>query len=194
MCQSQDCSLADFYQNKGKVMIGKEENCDHPTQVFVDYIDTSIATVLRELGRLASIKELFKHLPVYSSLVTSKDQDIRDHELEYQNVIKARCFQLEAKQKLLNARNNKLKKDRSVQQGQTEEEMKKEIANGINYATTAIEPIMHKQAEDWKSLNRRKKRQSTPDLKKKWVQRRIPSKIDIRGLNMMLRDPKTGFG
>ena len=32
------------------------------------------------------------------------------------------------------------------------------------------------------------------DLKDLWVQKRIPTKIDIRGQNMMLRYPKTGFG
>ena len=102
-------------------------------------------------------------MPVYSSKETRKAQAIRDHDLEYQNEIKARLYQLEGKHRQLNARNNKLKKDRSVQQGQNEEEKEREIANGINYAKTVVEPIMLKQAEKFRikleSLKGRKKRQ-----------------------------------
>ena len=67
MCQSQDCSVADFYRSKGKVLTGEEDHCDLPTQVFVDYIDPSVATVPNERKRFDAVKALFKHMPVYSS-------------------------------------------------------------------------------------------------------------------------------
>ena len=70
---------------------------ERPTQVFVNYIDPSVATVPKELKRFDAVKALFKHMPVYSSKETRKAQAIRDHDLEYQNEIKARLYQLEGK-------------------------------------------------------------------------------------------------